>query len=292
MKKKLLSLALAAMVVIQTFGYPVFAKTIKNFDASYYAANSPDVVAVLGTDPTALYNHYQNHGKVEGRLAYAGATAGENVATPTASNSKKTAAKSDDGLQVVNSGVYFVPDEYSGTTYIEYPALIRNSSTTQAISFPEVTFSAQNSDGTVLAADKMVGFYSMPGNTTALGRLVTVTTSSLRADTQFIFGVGKQQKVKASRLQVPSNAYFTITNVSVQQSDYYASVTGQLTYTYPKEQNMVRMDAVFYKNGAIVYSAQSYLDNIAPGSTTAFSISADSANKISYDYVQVYAQAW
>lgn len=292
MKKKLLSLAFATMVMIQAFSCPVLAKAARSFDASYYAANNPDVVAVFGTDPTALYNHYQNNGKAEGRLAYAGAAAGENVAAPTTPNTKKPAAKTGDGLQIVNSGVHFVPYEYSGTTYIEYAALLHNPSATQAVSFPEMTFSAQNPDGTVLAADKMVGFYSMPGDTTVLSGLVTIPTSSLRADTQFIFGVGKQKKVKASRLQVPSNAYFTITNVSVQQSDYYASVTGLLTYSYPKEQNMVRLDAVFYKNGAIVYSAQTYLDDIAQGSTTAFSISADRATEISYDSVQVYAQPW
>lgn len=40
------------------------------FDATYYAQNNPDVVAVLGTDTTALYQHYVLNGKAEGRLAY------------------------------------------------------------------------------------------------------------------------------------------------------------------------------------------------------------------------------
>ena len=37
------------------------------FDAEYYAQNNPDVVAVLGTDKNALYSHYVNSGKAEGR---------------------------------------------------------------------------------------------------------------------------------------------------------------------------------------------------------------------------------
>jgi len=40
------------------------------FDPEYYAANNPDVAAQLGTDPQALYQHYRDYGKAEGRLPY------------------------------------------------------------------------------------------------------------------------------------------------------------------------------------------------------------------------------
>ena len=39
----------------------------ESFDAAYYAANNPDVVAAVGESPEALYKHYQNYGKKEGR---------------------------------------------------------------------------------------------------------------------------------------------------------------------------------------------------------------------------------
>lgn len=42
------------------------------FDAEYYAQNYPDVVAELGTDRDALYQHYLTFGLYEGRLAYDG----------------------------------------------------------------------------------------------------------------------------------------------------------------------------------------------------------------------------
>ncbi|MCR4587265.1 MAG: hypothetical protein K5682_02550 [Lachnospiraceae bacterium] len=45
------------------------------FDPEFYAATYPDVAAALGTDANALYQHYLNHGKAEGRLPYEGATA-------------------------------------------------------------------------------------------------------------------------------------------------------------------------------------------------------------------------
>ena len=43
------------------------------FDPEYYAAHNPDVVAAVGTDTDALYNHYKTCGIKEGRLPYDGA---------------------------------------------------------------------------------------------------------------------------------------------------------------------------------------------------------------------------
>ena len=71
MKKRVfLSLMVGALML--TSAMPVFAtpKQMSDgtvFDAEYYAANNPDVAAALGTDEAALYNHYVNHGKNEGR---------------------------------------------------------------------------------------------------------------------------------------------------------------------------------------------------------------------------------
>ena len=39
----------------------------ENFDAEFYAATYPDVVAVFGNSPEALYKHYKDYGKAEGR---------------------------------------------------------------------------------------------------------------------------------------------------------------------------------------------------------------------------------
>lgn len=39
----------------------------ENFDAEFYAATYPDVVSVFGNSPEALYKHYKDYGKAEGR---------------------------------------------------------------------------------------------------------------------------------------------------------------------------------------------------------------------------------
>ncbi len=41
------------------------------FDTARYAAENPDVVAVLGNDPAVLFNHYITTGHLEGRKGYA-----------------------------------------------------------------------------------------------------------------------------------------------------------------------------------------------------------------------------
>ena len=45
------------------------------FDAEYYANTYPDVKAAFGNDEAALYNHYIQYGKSEGRLPKAGGIA-------------------------------------------------------------------------------------------------------------------------------------------------------------------------------------------------------------------------
>lgn len=48
-----------------------FSASASSFDAAYYAAKYPDVVAVFGTDEKAMYNHYLKYGIKEGRFANA-----------------------------------------------------------------------------------------------------------------------------------------------------------------------------------------------------------------------------
>lgn len=48
----------------------VFVIPVKagDFDANYYAEKYPDVVAVYGTNPANLYDHYLNYGRAEHRF--------------------------------------------------------------------------------------------------------------------------------------------------------------------------------------------------------------------------------
>ncbi|MCR5676299.1 MAG: SGNH/GDSL hydrolase family protein [Lachnospiraceae bacterium] len=63
------------------------------FDAEFYAATYPDVVAALGKSEKALYGHYVTFGAKEGRLPYAGAkVSAQPQGTQPAVNAAATAA--------------------------------------------------------------------------------------------------------------------------------------------------------------------------------------------------------
>lgn len=85
MRRSLLSALLVAVMLIgNCMVVSAAPQTMPDgivFDAEYYAQSNPDVVAAIGTDANALYQHYVNFGRAEGRLPYAGATA---AAAPSA----------------------------------------------------------------------------------------------------------------------------------------------------------------------------------------------------------------
>lgn len=81
MKKKLLLAILTVAVMGSSLTVYAQPKTMPDgtvFDAEFYAEKYPDVKAVFGNDEAALYNHYVQYGKAEGRQATATAVAGKN----------------------------------------------------------------------------------------------------------------------------------------------------------------------------------------------------------------------
>lgn len=81
------------------------------FDATYYANNNPDVVSAVGNSKTALYDHYKNHGKSEGRAAYAGDPNAKAQVADSGNTGSASAGTSDTGdfpyevYKVYGSGV-------------------------------------------------------------------------------------------------------------------------------------------------------------------------------------------
>lgn len=84
------------------------------FDAEYYAAQNPDVVAALGTDEDLLYQHYELCGKTEGRLAAAPGTTAD-MAVPYEGTGETVTAAETAAQEIVTS----LPDgEYVAYTPI------------------------------------------------------------------------------------------------------------------------------------------------------------------------------
>lgn len=75
MKRKTVTALMAALCVGSSMTAYAAPETMPDgtvFDAEYYAQAYPDVVAELGTDKDAMYNHYMTFGRNEGRLAFEG----------------------------------------------------------------------------------------------------------------------------------------------------------------------------------------------------------------------------
>lgn len=86
MKKKIMTALLAIIVLgnsLTALAAPEIMPDGTVFDAEYYAQMYPDVVAVFGMDADALYQHYINYGRAEGR---SGSANGSNDAVSVTDN--------------------------------------------------------------------------------------------------------------------------------------------------------------------------------------------------------------
>lgn len=75
---KKLPVIAAATITFAVMGSPTRVLAAE-FDPVFYATVYADVAAAFGADAEALYNHYITYGQKEGRIPYAGGTAGEIV---------------------------------------------------------------------------------------------------------------------------------------------------------------------------------------------------------------------
>lgn len=87
----LVVLSFACAVIALSGASSLSARAAAQFDPAFYGAAYPDVVAVFGTDPQALLNHYLAYGMAEGRFPSAAAQPGEAVEGFTAAAPAATA---------------------------------------------------------------------------------------------------------------------------------------------------------------------------------------------------------
>ncbi len=129
LKKSLLSvLLIAVMLMGNCLTVAAAPQTMPDgnvFDAEYYAQNNPDVAAAVGTDANALYQHYINFGRAEGRLPYAGA---ESTAAPAAAVSAGPGARLIDKNTIQFSAHFAtLPASDDGILYVYELAVFENA---------------------------------------------------------------------------------------------------------------------------------------------------------------------
>lgn len=129
------------------------------FDAEYYAQTYPDVAAAVGSDETALYNHYVQFGKAEGRKTYAAAATTE---SPVASSGNAAVGNS-------------VTDKIMSlkTTYPDGSAWSNGSSFTTQSTYPNMKSTGTACQGfTYLVQDAVFGKTTYKRHTTGISKYI------------------------------------------------------------------------------------------------------------------------
>ncbi len=124
---------------------PVASSTVSTsdslvFDAIYYAQAYPDVAAAVGTDAGALYRHYIEHGKAEGRYP-----------SQPAVNEAAARASAPRRATVLNTSVKG-GNPYAGKTMV----IPGSTLSVDALTYPD-NFSMALGNGTVLQYNSLAG---------------------------------------------------------------------------------------------------------------------------------------
>jgi hypothetical protein len=205
------------------------------------------------------------------------------------SEKKAVSKKKKSKMEIVESGYYVQPtSEYSDTVYVYFWAKIKNNDKSKSIEFPEITATAKNDAGTILATTTQTGNYIAPKDTAIL--MSQMDTGS-EEPTSVEIKTKKPTLVKHKSIKT---SQFEVSNVAeVTDSIYSSKVTGELTYNGKKDLNSVAVSAIYKSGDQIVFVSQTYLDNIDGKSTTAFEITPWTASDLpAHDSVEVVAQHW
>ncbi len=219
------------------------------------------------------------------------APASANSGTVTVSIPKTEESKAEP-LQILETGIDLLESSLSSdTSYIRYYAKIYNPNKNTAASFPKVQIIVENADGTVLATGDQVGNSVLPEDSIALTSQISVPAGQINDDTQISFNVSCSKMISAQSFNIPRSTDFEITGVSEQATTYSTDITGKITNHFSEEVGMVNITAVLKQDGNVVKAFNTFVSDLAPEGTTAFSISTY-GDIPEHDTIEVSAQNW
>ena len=132
----ILSLILAITFMdIEAYAAPKKMSDGGTFDAAFYAQTYPDVASAVGTDEAALYNHYLNYGKAEGRKPYADAAAQPAASTGSVAQASGSVAEKIAALRASYPEGSTWTDSSSYTTQSTYPNMRSTASACQGFCY-------------------------------------------------------------------------------------------------------------------------------------------------------------
>lgn len=179
---------------------------------------------------------------------------------------------------------------YRSGSYIHqsYVIDVKNSNTSKAAEFTEVTITAKDADGKIVKTDTSYAGTIAAGDT-------------IRYAGELLFQGGEPATISAS-VSTPSYGYIDnssaiysselkVSNVSYINGQYYSRVTGEITNTSNKNCSAARVSVIFEKDGKIIGGTYSYVNNINANSKVPFEVSINESG-LQFDKYQVVAVPW
>lgn len=194
-------------------------------------------------------------------------------------------------LELTDGGWYADPP-HSGadTIYLHYCGMMHNPNETLAASYPKITVTISNPDGTVIATDSHTGGTIMPGDTVTLVSMMSVPLGRITDETMVSIQPSWDSFTSANLKRVPRTTDFEISNVT-EQPGSQSFVTGTITNLTESTVDSVNLSMIMRKEGKIVFIENTFLDDLRPGTPTAFQFDRYSAWP-EHDAVEFSAQAW
>ena len=194
-------------------------------------------------------------------------------------------------LEIADYGWYADPP-HSGadTMYLHYCGMMHNPNETLVATYPKITVTISNPDGTVIATDSQTGGTIMPGDTVTLVSMMSVPLGRITDETMVSIQPSWDSFSSANLKQMPRTTDFEISHVA-EQPGSHNFITGVIRNLTENTVDSVSLAMVMRKEGKIVFMENKFLDDLRPGSPIAFQFDRYSAWP-EHDAVEFSAQAW
>lgn len=194
----------------------------------------------------------------------------------------------DVGLVIADHYWYFTPSEDSSDSFVDYGAILTNTSDKLAATGPKIRVTVRSKKGEILGTDEAYGSYLMPGERIAITALISIPASYSSSDFVVDEDIVVSGSVPGSECDEPKNSDLIISNTAFHDSDLFPNVTGEVMNHSGKPITSIMLTVVLKNKGKIVDMEYDFLDN--PGNDVPVPFEISLTNKITdHDSFEVYA---
>lgn len=286
MKKKVLCLALAAMVVLSGCGssggvsqeeYDALKKQLEEAQSS-----SADTSTATVEEDVQEEEPEQEPEKQTGNSVTLKQKEEE-------SNDVEVATADIKEIELVNSWYTATKSENSDYAHINYVVQIKNPNEDYDVIWPEIKITAKAADGSILSSDEMTLDSICAGDTILYGNYEQYEGEL--PDTVDISVSSKEKYCKPhDPTQYVKQECFQFNNAT-EQGDSWKKITGELTNNSDVDFSTIAVCVLYLKDGEYIGGSTGYVDDLGAGETEVFEVSGSMYIE-DYDSIELYALPW